>query len=64
LLPARFGGVGAWYEDFSQTSDEEVVALLRASRAPGAAQPGEGPRPTPTSGFPRLGRDDVPHSRP
>ena len=30
--PARFRGVGAWYEDFAQTSDEEVVALLRASR--------------------------------
>ncbi|HYJ00179.1 MAG TPA: phosphoribosyltransferase family protein [Thermoleophilaceae bacterium] len=30
--PRRFGGVGAWYADFSQTSDQEVVALLRAAR--------------------------------
>lgn len=28
--PSRFGGVGAWYEDFSQTSDREVVSLLDA----------------------------------
>jgi predicted phosphoribosyltransferase len=26
--PAHFGGVGAWYDDFSQTSDSEVVDLL------------------------------------
>jgi len=32
--PPRFGGVGAWYEDFAQTSDREVVALLRGSRGP------------------------------
>ncbi|WP_329037376.1 phosphoribosyltransferase family protein [Streptomyces sp. NBC_00178] len=30
--PALFSAVGEWYGDFSQTSDEEVVALL--SRAP------------------------------
>ena len=28
-LPTHFGGVGAWYQDFQQTSDEEVVELLR-----------------------------------
>jgi putative phosphoribosyl transferase len=27
--PWRFRGVGAWYEDFAQTSDDEVVELLR-----------------------------------
>ncbi|HYI79491.1 MAG TPA: phosphoribosyltransferase family protein [Thermoleophilaceae bacterium] len=27
--PPRFGGVGAWYDDFTQTSDDEVVDLLR-----------------------------------
>lgn len=27
--PARFVAVGLWYEDFSQTSDEEVRALLK-----------------------------------
>lgn len=31
--PAPFGGVGVWYEDFSQTSDDEVVALLDRRRA-------------------------------
>jgi len=33
MTPADFVGVGQWYEDFSQTSDEEVHELLeRASR--------------------------------
>lgn len=27
--PAQFSAVGAWYEDFSQTTDEEVKELLR-----------------------------------
>jgi predicted phosphoribosyltransferase len=27
-VPERFYGVGAWYDNFSQTSDEEVVELL------------------------------------
>jgi len=30
--PEPFFGVGAWYEDFSQTSDEEVRDLLERSR--------------------------------
>ncbi|MGH8913777.1 MAG: phosphoribosyltransferase [Acidimicrobiia bacterium] len=30
--PRRFMAVGAWYEDFSQTTDTEVRALLRRSR--------------------------------
>lgn len=35
MTPADFGGVGQWYEDFSQTSDEEVRELLeRASQSP------------------------------
>ena len=29
LMPEDFSAVGAWYEDFDQTSDEEVVALLK-----------------------------------
>jgi uncharacterized protein (TIGR00369 family) len=33
-MPERFLAIGEWYEDFSQTSDEEVVALLRAAQAP------------------------------
>jgi len=31
--PDPFWGVGAWYQDFTQTSDAEVEALLEASRA-------------------------------
>lgn len=30
--PRSFGAVGVWYRDFSQTSDEEVRALLEDSR--------------------------------
>lgn len=30
--PARFGAVGAYYGDFSQTPDEEVQRLLAARR--------------------------------
>jgi uncharacterized protein (TIGR00369 family) len=32
-MPGRFLAIGEWYEDFAQTSDEEVLALLRAARA-------------------------------
>lgn len=28
-IPRWFGAVGAWYEDFRQTTDEEVIDLLR-----------------------------------
>jgi putative phosphoribosyl transferase len=31
--PHRFLAIGEWYEDFSQTRDEEVVSLLQAARA-------------------------------
>ena len=35
MTPADFAGVGQWYEDFSQTSDQEVRDLLeRASQFP------------------------------
>jgi putative phosphoribosyl transferase len=33
VTPARFYAVGLWYEDFSQTSDEEVHELLEQARA-------------------------------
>jgi putative phosphoribosyl transferase len=36
--PADFRAVGAWYEHFEQTTDEEVVELLRRAREE-AAQP-------------------------
>jgi putative phosphoribosyl transferase len=32
LTRRPFRAVGAWYEDFPQTSDEEVRALLERSR--------------------------------
>jgi putative phosphoribosyl transferase len=32
-MPDHFQAIGEWYEDFAQTSDEEVVALLRAGQA-------------------------------
>ena len=31
--PGHFMSVGSWYQDFAQTSDREVVELLRASRS-------------------------------
>lgn len=35
-MPEPFYGVGQWYDDFSQTTDEEVLALLdRANTEPG-----------------------------
>jgi len=39
MVPADFRGVGEWYSDFSQTSDEEVRQFLRPHdhRAAGAA---------------------------
>ena len=33
-LPQRFLGVGRWYQDFSQTTDEEVRTLLEQARHP------------------------------
>ncbi|MFJ8015823.1 phosphoribosyltransferase [Streptomyces sp. NPDC096339] len=38
--PHAFRAVGEWYQDFSQTPDEEVVALLAdAARTPAPAEP-------------------------
>jgi putative phosphoribosyl transferase len=34
-IPDRFFGVGAWYHDFTQTTDEEVVELLRRGQESG-----------------------------
>jgi predicted phosphoribosyltransferase len=31
-MPEPFQAVGLWYEQFDQTSDEEVIALLRQGR--------------------------------
>jgi 1,4-dihydroxy-2-naphthoyl-CoA hydrolase len=32
-MPVHFQAIGEWYEDFAQTSDEEVVALLQTGHA-------------------------------
>jgi putative phosphoribosyl transferase len=38
--PARMWAIGAWYDDFTQTTDAEVVALLeRARQASGESNP-------------------------
>jgi putative phosphoribosyl transferase len=40
VTPRPFQAVGLWYEDFSQTSDEEVGELLERARSePAASQP-------------------------
>jgi putative phosphoribosyl transferase len=43
ITPAPFHAVGVWYEDFSQTTDEEVQQLLRAAYR--QAEKGTGGRP-------------------
>ena len=43
--PNRLGAVGVWYEDFSQTADEDVRDLLRRSRRPPVARAPEAVRP-------------------
>ncbi|HEX6966661.1 MAG TPA: phosphoribosyltransferase [Gemmatimonadaceae bacterium] len=35
-VPQRFYGVGAWYDDFTQTSDEEVLELLALAESRGS----------------------------
>jgi putative phosphoribosyl transferase len=35
--PEHFGGVGAWYDDFSQVTDDEVRALLNQAALRGAS---------------------------
>jgi putative phosphoribosyl transferase len=36
--PESFLGVGRWYDDFSPTSDHEVIALLNAAQRPPPAE--------------------------
>ena len=36
--PSSFSAVGQWYRDFSQTTDDEVIALLRESLEPRTSQ--------------------------
>jgi putative phosphoribosyl transferase len=59
--PDRFMAIGQWYGDFSQTSDEEVVTLLRRAAMPdtaGTDTAGTDTAGTDTPGVPTLpGRD-------
>jgi putative phosphoribosyl transferase len=41
-IPQSFGAVGAYYRDFTQTTDEEVRRLLRAAPGAGQDEPHEG----------------------
>jgi putative phosphoribosyl transferase len=50
--PEPFYGVGMWYEHFSQTTDDEVRALLRRSRELAFGTPG------PTGGTGSIRADD------
>jgi erythromycin esterase-like protein/predicted phosphoribosyltransferase len=45
LTPRPFRAVGLWYEDFSETTDDEVRALLERSRRPPPAHGPERVRP-------------------
>lgn len=38
ITPRPFVAVGAWYEDFSQTTDDEVADLLRQAREPAGSR--------------------------
>jgi putative phosphoribosyl transferase len=49
--PRRFLAIGEWYTDFAQTTDSEVVALLRAAGGTGIGPaPAAGPVPHPAQG--------------
>ena len=56
--PGHFLAIGEWYQDFSQTSDREVVSLLQRAAA-AAPSPAGGPsnpgRPPPAAGGPAPG---------
>jgi erythromycin esterase-like protein/predicted phosphoribosyltransferase len=55
VTPEPFGGVGLWYEDFSQTTDEEVKACLARAALPVTAVPGGAASPPPIPrGWPSL----------
>jgi predicted phosphoribosyltransferase/dienelactone hydrolase len=57
-IPRDFGGVGRWYEDFSQVTDEQVLDLLARANATSASR-GTALKPAPTS----SGSSDAAHRR-
>jgi putative phosphoribosyl transferase len=58
--PAPFYGIGQFYADFTQTTDDEVAACLEDSAVP---EPGPAPRPA-TVPAPRPPADPAPHADP
>ena len=58
--PTPFFAIGEWYEDFSQTPDDEVVGLLRAA-APAAALSAEADPPGDDPGVSSTRRRDRDH---
>jgi predicted phosphoribosyltransferase len=58
VTPEPFRAVGLWYEDFSQTDDEEVTELL--ARARGATDTPDPPRPAPDPSEPADRREGSP----
>jgi predicted phosphoribosyltransferase len=40
-MPLRFRSVGEWYEEFSETSDDEVRQLLAAAAQPQSSGPAQ-----------------------
>ena len=44
MTPEPFFGVGQWYIDFSQTSDDEVIELLRMAASFGRRETADGAR--------------------
>jgi putative phosphoribosyl transferase len=58
--PDRFMAIGQWYSDFSQTSDEEVVTLLRRAAMPGTVGTPAAPTAKTTPGtLDTVGTDTV-----
>ena len=45
ITPDPFQAVGRWYQDFSQTSDEEVADLLARRSTPGNSEAAQNPNP-------------------
>ncbi|MEU8108734.1 phosphoribosyltransferase family protein [Nonomuraea muscovyensis] len=43
--PERFHAIGAWYADFAQTTDQEVMELLRRGSPPGGPRDEDGTDP-------------------
>lgn len=59
ISPEDFGGVGQWYDDFSQTEDEEVRRLLEAANPTGKSIGSGDPEPLflrPVSSISRYSR--------